>query len=48
MAAPVKIFGIPQSRALRCLWMARELGIPHENVQVHFTKTRESPELMVR
>ena len=46
MAASVKIFGIPQSRALRCLWMARELGIPHENVQVHFTKTRESPELM--
>src|SRR5512139_2520934 len=46
MAAPVKIFGIPQSRALRCLWMSRELGIPHENVHVHFTKTRESPELM--
>ena len=45
-SASVKIFGIPQSRALRCLWMARELGVAHENVQVHFTKARESPELM--
>jgi len=46
MADPVKIYGIPQSRAARCLWMARELGIAHENVPVHFTKTRESPELV--
>ena len=42
----LKIYGIPQSRALRCLWMARELGVPYENVEVHFTKTRESPELV--
>lgn len=46
MTAPVKIYGIPQSRALRVLWMARELGIPHENVQVHFTKVRESADAM--
>ena len=46
MDATLKIYGIPQSRALRCLWMARELGVPHENIEVHFTKTRESPELM--
>ncbi|MSO90348.1 MAG: glutathione S-transferase family protein [Acetobacteraceae bacterium] len=46
MSATVKIYGIPQSRTLRCLWMARELGVSHENVQVHFAKTRESPELM--
>ena len=44
MPAPVKIYGIPQSRALRVLWMARELGIPHENIHVHFTKVRESEE----
>jgi glutathione S-transferase len=46
MDASLKIYGIPQSRALRCLWMARELGVPFENVPVHFTKTRESPELV--
>ena len=46
MTATLKIYGIPQSRAARCLWMARELGLPHENVPVHFAKTRESPELM--
>ncbi|MGE0416228.1 MAG: glutathione S-transferase family protein [Acetobacteraceae bacterium] len=46
MAAPLKIYGIPQSRALRCLWMARELAIPHENVHVHFAKARESEDLV--
>jgi glutathione S-transferase len=46
MDASLKIYGIPQSRALRCLWMARELGVAFENIPVHFTKTRESPELM--
>ncbi len=46
MDASLKIYGIPQSRALRCLWMARELGVPHDNIQVHFTKTRESAELL--
>ena len=42
----LKIYGIPQSRALRCLWMARELGVSYENIEVHFTTTRESPELL--
>jgi glutathione S-transferase len=46
MTATLKIYGIPQSRAARCLWAARELGLPHENVPVHFAKTRESPELL--
>jgi glutathione S-transferase len=46
MAAPVKIYGIRQSRALRCLWMARELGLAHELVEVHFAKARESAELV--
>jgi glutathione S-transferase len=41
-----KIYGIPQSRAGRCLWMARELGLRHENVPVHFRATRESPDLV--
>ena len=42
----MKIYGIPQSRAGRCLWMARELGLEHENVPVHFRATRDSPELV--
>jgi glutathione S-transferase len=42
----IKIYGIPQSRAGRCLRMARELGIPVENVPVHFAAPHESPELM--
>jgi glutathione S-transferase len=42
----LKIFGISQSRTARCLWMARELGLEHESVPVHFAKTRESPDLM--
>ncbi len=46
MSATLTIYGIPQSRAARCLWMARELGVPHENDPVHFTKTRESAALL--
>lgn len=41
----ITIFGMPQSRAARCLWMARELGLDHANDPVHFMKTRESPAL---
>lgn len=46
MDAYVKIYGIPQSRASRCLWMARELGLPVENVPVHFRATAEAPDLL--
>jgi glutathione S-transferase len=46
MDTTLKIYGIPLSRASRCLWLARELGIPHENIPVHFNETRESPALM--
>ena len=46
MPDQLKIFGISQSRAARCLWMARELGLEHENVPIHFAKTRESPDLI--
>ena len=46
MSDRLKIFGISQSRTARCLWMARELGLDHENVPIHFAKTRESPDLM--
>jgi hypothetical protein len=42
----MKIYGIPGSRAACCLWLARQLGIPHENVPVHFKARRKSPELV--
>jgi glutathione S-transferase len=32
----LKVFGTKSSRAARALWMCRELGIPHEHVEVHF------------
>ena len=32
--AALKIYGIPRSRAVRVIWMAEELGIPYENVDV--------------
>ena len=41
----VTIYGMPQSRAARVLWMARELGVEHANDPVHFQKTRESAAL---
>ena len=44
----ITIYGMPQSRAARCLWMARELGVEHANDPVHFQKTRESPALFSR
>jgi glutathione S-transferase len=32
----LKIYGIPRSRAIRNLWMAEELGVPYELVEVGF------------
>jgi glutathione S-transferase len=46
MADAIKIYGIPQSRAARCVWMVRELGVPHEVVPVHYRVARETPELL--
>ena len=34
----LKIYGIPRSRAFRTLWMAKELGIPYENVPIDMGK----------
>jgi glutathione S-transferase len=31
--APLKIYGYPQSRAVRTLWMAEELGVPYELIR---------------
>jgi len=34
----IKIYGGPRSRAVRCLWMAEEIGVPYENVKTNFAK----------
>lgn len=46
MDATLTIYGIRLSRASRCLWVARELGIPFENIQVAPTATRDTPALL--
>lgn len=32
----IKLYGVTRSRALRCLWMLEELGVPYESVKVDF------------
>ncbi|MFO1024401.1 MAG: glutathione S-transferase family protein [Acetobacteraceae bacterium] len=34
MDSTIKLYGSPQSRAARCLWMARELNLPVETIAV--------------
>lgn len=46
MSEGLKIYGFTQSRAARCLWMARELGVAHENIPIPFTKAKQSPDLI--
>jgi glutathione S-transferase len=47
--AKLKIYGVPQSRASRALWLAHELGLDFENVPIHFadggTKTADYLEI---
>ncbi len=33
----LKIYGIPASRALRSMWIAKEVGVPYENIPVGWT-----------
>jgi glutathione S-transferase len=43
----LKVFGTKGSRAVRALWMCRELGIPHEHVEVHFADgSNHTPEFL--
>jgi glutathione S-transferase len=40
----IKLYGVPLSRASRCLWMLEETGLPYENVPVDFVKGAKTPE----
>lgn len=40
----IKLYGVRQSRALRSLWALEELGVPYENVPVHFATDAKKPE----
>ncbi len=38
----IRVYGVPWSRASRCLWMLEELGVEYENVLVLDAKNDES------
>ncbi len=42
----IKLYGIPASRAGRCLWMLQELGLEYENVPVSFLGDSRKPEYL--
>ena len=43
----LKIYGVPQSRAYRTLWMANELGLDYENIPIHFADgSAKTPEYL--
>jgi len=42
----IKIYGIVRSRALRCMWMLEELGLPYEQVPVAPREGTRTPEFL--
>ena len=42
----ITLYGIPQSRTSRCLWLLEELGVPYENVPVSFIGDAQKPDFL--
>jgi len=42
----IKLYGVPTSRASRCMWMLEELGLPYELVPVSFSGDNKKPEYL--
>jgi glutathione S-transferase len=42
----LKIYGVPQSRAFRALWMAEECGVTYELVKTSFAEDSKKPEYL--
>jgi glutathione S-transferase len=42
----IRLYGISQSRALRCLWALEEIGVPYEHVKIDFTTGAKQPEYL--
>jgi glutathione S-transferase len=42
----IRLYGIGQSRALRCLWALEEIGVPYEHVKTNFTTDAKQPEYL--
>ena len=42
----IRLYGISQSRALRCLWALEEIGVPYEHVKTNFTTDAKQPEYL--
>jgi glutathione S-transferase len=40
----IKLYGIRQSRAMRCLWALEELGVAYEHVPTNFATDAKKPE----
>jgi len=42
----IKLYGTPQSRALRSLWALEELGVPYELVRTNFGSDTRAPDFL--